>query len=207
MTTVEIQNPSAWYALRVASQNRLRNITEKAPAAPTLAPKRETRAELEKIGSEIRDVPTRVSTQFGSETRNVPTPFYRIAGYETLGEFCTEAGEKSLRESQKAIPPAPKVQHVVDDWSEPKPFASIAPHAKLYLPLDEGKRFLIESDDEVALQLANTSSVRTIRLRNRNSKTGETSHVAFIAPAREHPQAALVIANGKSAAVIELMPS
>jgi hypothetical protein len=207
MTTVEIQNPSAWHALRIASQDRVRNTFEKAPAVHTPAPKRATRAELEKIGSEMRDVPTRVSTKFGSETRNVPTPFYKTAGYETLGEFCTESGERQLRESQKAVPPAPSVQHVVDFWSEPKPFASIAPHAKLNLPLDESKRFLIESDDEVALQLSNTSSVRTIRLRNRNSKTGETTHVAFLAPAREYPQAALVIANGKSAAVLELMPS
>lgn len=207
MTNVEILNPSAWHPLRVASQDRVRNTFEKAPAAPTAPKKRATRAELEKIGSEMRDVPTRVSTKFGSETRNVPTPFYKTAGYETLGEFCTEAGEKQLRESQAAVVVAPPVQHVLDSWSDPKPFASIAPHAKLNLPLDESKRFLIESDDEVALQLSNTSSVRTLRLRNRNSKTGETSHVAFLAPAREYPQAALVIANGKSAAVLELMPN
>jgi hypothetical protein len=207
MTSIEIHNPSAWHALRIASQDRMRNTFEKAPAVHIPAPKPATRAELEKIGSEMRDVPARVSTKFGSETRNVPTPFYRTAGYETLGEFCTEAGEKQLRESQKAVPPAPSVQHVVDDWSAPKPFASIAPHAKLNLPLDESKRFLIESDEEVALQLSNPSTVRTIRLRNRNLKTGEITHVAFIAPMREFAQAALIIANGKSAACIELMPS
>ena len=206
MTSVEINNPSAWHNLRIASQDRVRNTFEKAPAAPAPASKRATRAELEKIGSELRDVPTRVSTRFGSETRNVPTPFYKTAGYETLGEFCTDQGEKQLRESQQAAVRVPPVQHVVDSWAEPKPFASIAPSATLNLPLDEAKRFLIECDDEVALQLSNTSSVRTIRLRNRNSKTGETTHVAFIAPAREYPQAALVIANGKSAAVLELMP-
>jgi hypothetical protein len=204
---VEIQNPSAWHNLRIASQDRVRNTFEKAPAVHTSAPKPATRAELEKIGSEMRDVPTRVSTKFGSEMRSVPTPFYKTSGYETLGEFCTEAGEKQLRESQKAVSPAPSVQHVVDSWSEPKPFASIAPHAKLNLPLDEGKRFLIESDEETALQLSNTSSVRTIRLRNRDMKTGETTHCAFIAPMREFANAALVIANKKSAAVLELMPS
>jgi hypothetical protein len=204
---VEIQNPSPWHNLRIASQDRVRNTFEKAPAVHTPAPKPTTRAELEKIGSEMRDVPTRVSTKFGSEMRDVPTPFYKTAGYETLGEFCTESGEKQLRESQKANPAAPSVQHVVDSWSDPKPFASIAPHAKLNLPLDEAKRFLIESDEETALQISNTSSVRTIRLRNRNSRTGETAQVAFLAPAREYPQAALIIANGKSAACIELMPS
>jgi hypothetical protein len=206
MTSVEIQNPSAWHNLRIASQDRVRNTFQKAPAAP--APKRpSSRAELEKIGSEMRDVPTRVSTKFGSETRNVPTPFFRTAGYETLNEFITEQGEKQLRESQKANPAAPSVQHVVDSWSAPTPFASIAPHAKLNLPLDESRRFLIEADEETALQLSNTSSVRTIRLRNRDTKTGETTHCAFIAPMREYANAALVIANKKSAAVLELMPS
>lgn len=204
---VEIQNPSAWHNLRIASQDRVRNTFEKAPAAPSPAPKLKTRAELEQLGSELRDVPTRVSTKFGSETRNVPTPFYRSAGYESLNEFVTDQGEKALRESQKATPAAPRVQHVVDDWAAPVPFASIAPNAKLNLPLDEGKRYLIESDDETALQISNTSSVRTIRLRNRDPKTGACTQVAFIAPAREYAQAALVIANKKSAAVVELMPS
>lgn len=206
MTTVEIQNPSAWHNLRIASQDRVRNTFEKT-ATPAPAPKRHSRAELEAIGGELHDVPTRVSTKLGSETRNLPTPFFRSAGYEMLNEFITDQGEKELRESQKAAAHVPSVQHVRDEWAAPQPFASIAPHAKLNLPLDESKRFLIESDEEVALQLSNTSSVRTIRLRNRNSKTGETTHVAFIAPAREYPQAALVIANGKSAAVLELMPS
>jgi hypothetical protein len=207
MTSIEIQNPSAWHNLRIASQDRARNTVEKT-TTPAAAPKRtHSRAELEAIGAEITDVLTRVSTKFGSETRSVPTPFYRTAGYESLAEFITDQGEKELRESQKAAAHIPPVQHVVDDWAAPKPFASIAPNAKLNLLLDESKRFLIESDDEVALQLSNTSSVRTIRLRNRDTKTGEVSHCAFIPPAREFPQAALVIANKRSAAVVELLPS
>jgi|HubBroStandDraft_1064217.scaffolds.fasta_scaffold05232_9 hypothetical protein len=207
MTTIEIQNPSAWHPLRIASQDRVRNTFEKTA---TPAPKRvRSRSELEKIGSELLDVPTRISTKFGSETRNVPTPVFRSAGYETLNEFITDQGEKELRESQNAAVHVPPVQHVRDDWAAPKPFASIPPSEKLNLPLDESKRFVIESDDEVALQLSNTSSVRTIRLRNRDTKTGETTHCAFIppAPAREFVQARLVIANKKSAACIELMPS
>ncbi|MGO9623241.1 MAG: hypothetical protein ACLP0B_17930 [Steroidobacteraceae bacterium] len=207
MTSIEIQNPSAWHNLRIASQDRVRNTFERT-AAPTAAPKRvHSRVELEAIGSEITTQSMRISTKFGSEMRNIPTPFYRIAGFETLNEFITESAERELRESQKAAAHVPPVQHVVDEWSAPKPFASIAPGEKLNLPLDEAKRFLIESDDEVALQLSNVSSVRTIRLRNRDMNTGEVSNCAFLPPAREFAQAALVIANKKSAACIELMPS
>jgi hypothetical protein len=203
---VELVNPSKWHPLRVASQDRLRNtFTAAAPAAP--APKRApNRAELEAIGSEMHDVQTRVSTKFGSELRSLPTPFYRSAGYETLNEFITEKLEKGLRESQQAAPTAPKVQQVRDEWSAPKPLLIVQPGDSAVLHIEESARVLIECEEEVGLQLSNTSSVRTLRLRNRNSKTGETTHVAFIAPAREYPQAALVIANGKSAAVLELMP-
>jgi hypothetical protein len=197
----EIKNPSAFHQLRIFQQERVRNTFEKVAATPAPASKRHTRAELEKIGSEMCDVPTRVSTKFGSETRNVPTPFYTTAGYETLSAFCTEAGEKQLRESQKAVPTSPPVQRIRDDWSAPQPFASIAPHAKMDLPLDEAKRYLIECAEEVGLQIANQSTVRTLRLRNRDSKSGDVSHVAFLAPA----QVSLVIANGSKSAVIELL--
>jgi hypothetical protein len=69
MTNVEINNPSAWHNLRVSSQDRVRNTFEKTSAPAPAAVKRLTRAELEKIGSETRDVPTRVSTRFGAEMR------------------------------------------------------------------------------------------------------------------------------------------
>src|SRR5579859_4092873 len=49
---LELNNPSAFHALRVSSQTRARNVVDKALAVP--APKqRASRAELEKIGSEI----------------------------------------------------------------------------------------------------------------------------------------------------------
>ena len=180
MTTVEIQNPSA-YNLRIASQDRVRNTFEKtATPAPTL--KRSTRAELEKRGAAITMKPTRVSTRFSTEMRDCPVPLYQSLGYSSIEEYCTAVMEKELIASQQAVTAAPAVQHVVDSWADPKPFASVAPSARLTLPLDEGKRFLIESDDEVALQLSNTSSTRTIRLRNRDAKTGAVEHVAFIPP-------------------------
>jgi hypothetical protein len=212
MTIVDLNNPSAFHPLRIFSQDRVRNVFTAAPIAPVSAPKRETREELEKIGSEIVMVSSRGTIREAdgmqkSVVREVPTPFYKTAGYETLAEFCTEQGEKSLRESQQAAPSAPRSQRVVDEWGAPHPLQSVPPGGKTVLGLAEEKRLLVECDEETALQIANQSSVRTIRLRNRNSKTGETTHVAFIAPAREYPQAALVIANGKSAAVIELMPS
>jgi hypothetical protein len=53
------------------------------------------------------------------------------------------------------------------------------------------------------LQIQNESTTRTLRLRTRDTTTGSTTHVAFAAPA----QVALVTANKKSAAVVELMPS
>jgi hypothetical protein len=220
VTSVEIQNPSAFHPLRVYTQDRARNVVVKA-TAPEL-PKRHTRAELEKIGAETVMVPSRgtarVDGVMKTVTRDVPTEFFRHAGYDSLAAFCTENEEKELREWQKAAAAAamapPRGERVVDSWSSPKPLQSIPPKtssqfvhgveissAKAVFKLEENKRLLIECDEEVMLQIANTVIGRTIRLRNRNSKSGETTQVAFIT----YPNAAIVSANGRQSAVIELM--
>lgn len=205
MTSIEIQNPSAFHTLRIYSQDRARNVINKidAPAAPT--PKRESRADLEKRGSEIVMTPTRVSTKFGSETRNVLTPFFKTMGFETLESFCTEIGERDLRASQQAAPAAPRGERVVDSWGALRPLKSVPPGGQTVLQLEEHSRVAVSCDESVMLQLSNVSSSRTIRLRNLDLASGEATHVTFIAPAREYPNAAIVSANGKSAAVIELM--
>ena len=211
MTNIELNNPSAFHPLRVFSQDRMRNVfTAAEPTAS--APKRETREELQKRGAKVVMVPSR-GTVRGADgmvtavTRDVPTPLYATLGYETLAGFCTEVGEKQLRESQQAAAVAPRVQKIVDEWGSPHPLQSVPPGGKTVLPLAEEKRLLIECDEEVGLQIANQSNVRTIRLRTRDAKTGETQHSSFIAPARDYPLAAMIIANHKTAAVVELMPS
>jgi len=211
MTIVELTNPSAFHALRVYQQDRARNVFG-VPTAKAPMPKRETRAELEARGAEITMVPTRVTVREGgalrSVMRDVPTPLWRAEGAESLAEWCTSLLEKMADDARRGpSSDTPKAQRVVDAWAEPKPFESIPPHGKLTLPLVEEKRFLVECDDEVALQIANQSNARTIRLRTRDSTTGETTHVAWIAPAREYSRAAIVTANKKAAAVIELQPS
>jgi hypothetical protein len=207
--TQNITNPSAFYPLRVFSQDRSRNATDKAPPAPP-APKFETRAELEKRGSAITMKKIRVATKFGDELRECPQPLWQAEGADSLNHWVTDITEQGVRDSQKAVPAAPRVQKVVDTWSAPRRFASVQPGGDFKLPLAEEVRYLIECDEEVGLQISNLSSIRTLRLRNRDAKTGECSHVAFVPPMTAHnnftSQYGVVTANGKSAAVIELMP-
>jgi hypothetical protein len=212
MTHVELSNPSAFHSLRIYQQDRSRNTFDKAPTAQAVTRKRETRAELELRGSKITMVPQRLTTREGgvlrSVTRDIPTPLWQAEGAESIHEWVTQLLDKMADDARRApATAAPPVQRVVDTWTEPKPFASIPPHGKLVLPLAEERRFAIECDEEVTLPISNTSNVRTIRLRTRDSKSGEIKTVAHIAPAREYPQAGVVIANGKTAAVIELMPA
>jgi hypothetical protein len=211
MTSIELTNPSAFHSLRIYSQDRARNVFG-VPIAKAPMPKRETRAELETRGAAITNVPTRVTVREGgalrSVMRDVPTPLWRAEGAESLVEWITTLQEQAADDARRGpSSDTPKAQRVVDAWTEPKPFESIPPHGKLALPLVEEKRFLVECDEEVALQIANQSNARTIRLRTRDSGTGEATHVAWIAPAREYPRAAIVTANKKVAAVIELQPS
>jgi erythromycin esterase-like protein len=208
---VELTNPSAFHALRIYSQDRARNVFG-VPTAKAPMPKRETRAELETRGAAITMVPTRVAVREGgalrSVMRGVPTPLWRAEGAESLVEWITTIQEQAADDARRGpSSDAPKAQRVVDTWTEPRPFESVPPHGKLTLALVEEKRFLVECDEEVPLQIANQSNARTIRLRTRDSATGETIHAAWIAPAREYPKAAIVTANKKVAAVIELQPS
>jgi hypothetical protein len=208
--SIELNNPSAWHALRIATQTRARNVVDKAPpAAP--APKRYTRAELEKIGSELVMVPSRgtaiVNGAPQSVTRDVPTPFYKTAGYDSLADFLTDRLEKGLRESQQAVPVAPRGERVVDTWGAPQPKLSVPPGGKVFIQLEEHTRLAVSCDEEVTLQIANTSASRTLRLRTLDTASGETAHCAWIPPAKEYSSAAIVTANGKQAAVIELQPS
>jgi hypothetical protein len=207
MMNIELTNPSAFHPLRIYQQDRARNTFDKAPPAAAM-PKRETRAELQKRGSVITPVPTKIMTKQGAVTRDVPTPLWQAQGAESIEEWCTRLLEQMADDARRiGNISVPAIQRVVDTWGEPKPFESIPPHGKRLLPLAEDKRFVIECDEDVALQLSNIHNTRTIRLRTRDSKTGETTTVAHIPPAREYPQAAIVNANGKTAAVIELTPS
>jgi hypothetical protein len=211
---VELSNPSAFHPLRVYQQDRLRSVFIDRPTAAPL-PKRETREELNARGSKMVMVPSvgtaRENGMMVRVTREVPTPVYATLGYSPIEEFCTEVAERQLREFQAAASAAamlssagtPRGQRVVDEWkASPQPLISIPPGEKRAIDLEENKRVLIESDEEVGLQIQNESKVRTLRLRNRDSKSGEQTHVAFLAPL----QVGLVIANGRSASVIELMP-
>jgi hypothetical protein len=218
MTSLQIKNPSKFSPLRLFSQTRTRDLFVDAPTAPPL-PKRRTREELQKIGAEIVMVPSRGTVQVDgvmkSVVRDVPTPFYLTAGYESLNGFITEVSEKETREFQAAASAAAmlssaggsRVQHVRDEWSaSPQSLMLVPPGETRVIKegFEENKRLLIECpDEEVGLQIQNESQTRTLRLRNRDSKSGEQTHVGFLAPA----QVGLVIANGKSAACIELMPS
>ena len=214
MTSVQIKNPSPHHPLRIFSQDRLRHVFVDGPSAPPL-PKRETREELNARGSKMVMVPSvctaRENGMMVRVTREVPTPVYATLGYSAIEEFCTEVAERQLREFQAAASAAamlssagtPRVQHVRDEWkASPQPLISIPPGEKRVIDLEENKRVLIESDEESGLQIQNESKVRTLRLRTRDSKSGEQTHVTFLAPL----QVGLVIANGKSASVIELMP-
>jgi hypothetical protein len=206
---VELSNTNPFHPLRIFTQDRCRNLMEKLPPA-TPAPTRDTRADLEKSGSQLVMVKSRGTVREADGNlrqveREVPTPFFKTAGFETLAEFCTENSEKQLRASQAAAAVAPRSQRVVDSWNDPVPFASLAPHANVNLPLAEEKRYLIEAVEETALQISNVSTVRTIRLRNRDTKTGDVSHVSFLAPARDWPSSSLVIADARKGAIVELM--
>lgn len=210
MTIIELTNPNPFHPLRIFSQDRLHN-----PYSAGLAPrpaKLDTRADFEALGARIINVPSRGTARdadgaLKSVTREVPTPFYKTAGYESLAAFCTESMEKQLRDSQQTPRTVSPGQRVVDDWGVLKRTQLVQPGGKVVLNLEENTRTLIECVEEVALQIANQSNTRTLRLRTRDTETGETQHVAFIPPAREYPQAALVIANGSKSAVVELMPN
>jgi hypothetical protein len=209
MTSIDLNNPSAFHNLRIYQQDRARNVFGTADKAAM--PKRETRAELEKRGSEIITRKHRVTAMdngaLRSVVRDVPEPLWQVEGAGSLAEWCTNILEKIADGIRKGPPvDAARGQRVVDSWGEPKPFASVPPGGKARLTLSEEKRFLVECNEEVGLAIANTSNVRTIRLRNYDLKTGETSNMKHIAPAREYPQAAVITA-GKTAAGIELMPT
>jgi len=205
MTSIQIKNPSPFTPLRIFSQDRLRNVFVDAPKPAAV--KRSTRAELEGKGRAITMKPTRVTTRFSSEMRDCPVPLYRSLGYSSVEEYCTTIMDKELIASQQAITPAPSVQRVRDEWKASPQALMLVPPGETRVIKDgfeENKRLVIECpEDEAALQIQNESQTRTLRLLNRDPKTGECTAVAFLAPA----QVGLVIANKKSAAVVELLPS
>jgi hypothetical protein len=225
MTTVELTNTNPFHQLRIFHQNRARNLFTATDSATTPAPKRSTRAELEGKGRAITMKPTRVTTRFSSEMRDCPVPLYQSLGYSSVEEYCTTIMDKELIASQQAITPAPSVQRVLDSWEKPAPFASVAPQAKTYLQMDEARRFLIECDSECVLQIANVSTVRTLKLKNRDKATGQETQVAYVAPTRafsqsaitisgsggasvaDYSQAKVLIVNGQAQGCIELLPS
>lgn len=194
---LEISNPHAFSALRVSTQARSRNTFEKSATPAPAALKLSTRAELEIRGRAVTVKSTRISTRHGSEMRDCEVPAFQSLGYASIEEYCTEIAERELRASQQAITAAPTVQRVSNCFGESKGFASIAPGAKVNLPMDEGTRYLVACDDDVTLQIQNQSMTRTLRLKN-HTEAGDV-HVAFVAPA----QVSIVIA-GRSAAIIEL---
>jgi hypothetical protein len=213
---LELKNPSPFHPLRVFSQDRLRTHVVDAPTAGPL-PTRRTREELHKIGSKIVNVPSKGTARgadgaIATVTRDVPTPFYKTAGYESLSEFCTEVSEKELRAQEAAASAAAmmasagtaRTQRVLDEWKTAlKPLMSIPPGGKTVLPLEENSRVLVETDDPagITLQVQNQSLTRTLRLRNRDSKKGDVSHVAFLAPA----QVSIVAAGNSVGAIVELL--
>jgi hypothetical protein len=208
--SVELSNPSAFHALRVFTQNRASNVV--TPAAKPKTAKRETRAELEKRGAETTMKPTRIMAMVDgsprSVTRELPVPLWQAEGAESLNEWCTHILDKMADDARKGPPVnAQPVQRVVDSWLARVPFGSVPPGGKAQLILSEERRYLIECDEEAALAIANTSSIRTLRLRNVETITGETTNTRHIAPARDYAQCAVVVANGKTAAVIELQPT
>jgi hypothetical protein len=204
---LELNNPSAFHALRVSSQARARNVVDKAPPAP--APKkRHTREELEKIGSEIVMVPFVGTVREGGVlkrvTREAPTPFHKTVGFDTLPEFITEQLEKQTISAQQGTPSVQRGERVVDSWGALQPRLSIPPGGRTTINLEEHTRLAISCDDAVTLQISNTSSARTIRLRNLDLASGEAAHCAWIPPAKEYPAAAIVSADKTHAAVVEL---
>lgn len=210
MISIEIQNPSAFHALRVYTQGRARNVSV-TPAAKVATPKRETRAELEARGSVITMVPTRGTAKEGgvlrSVTRDVPTPLWQSEGASSLAEWCTNILGKIADDIRRGpSTDTPKGQRVLDSWGTATPFASVQPGDKMRLTLSEEVRHLIECDEEVGLAIANTSNSRTIRLLNVDLKTGETTNTKHIGPARDYAQAGVITA-GKLAAAVELCPT
>jgi hypothetical protein len=210
VTSIEIQNPSAFSPLRIYQQDRARNVFV-TPAANVAMPKKETRAELEQRGAEIITRQHRVTAMdngaLRSVTRDVPEPLWQVEGAGSLAEWVTNILDKIADDIRKGPPAsATKGQRVVDSWGEPKPFASVQPGSKMRLTLSEEKRFLAACDEEVGLAIANTSNSRTIRLRNVDLKTGETSNTTHISPAKAYAQAGVINA-GKLAAGIELCPT
>jgi hypothetical protein len=207
----QIQNTSAFHQLRIYQQDRVRN-----PYTPGLVPRNvvlTTRSDFEELGTRTVMVKSSGTARgadgvLRSVVRDVPTPYFRTVGFESLPEFVTENMEKQLRESQQAPATAPKGQKVVDEWGAIHPLQSVPAGGKVVLPISEERRLLVEClEDEVGLQIANESNTRTLRLRNRDAKTGEVEHIAWIPPAREWPTSALVICNGSKSAVIELTPA
>jgi hypothetical protein len=207
---IELINPSAFHALRVSSQNRARNVVDKAPAAP--APKKAlSRSELEVIGSEIVMVPSKGTAREGgvmrAVVREVPTPFFRTCGYETLPEYLTDRLEKQTIEGQHAAAAiVPRGERVADTWGALEPRLSIPPGGKALIPLEEHTRIAVSCDESVMLQISNTSNSRTLRLRTLDTASGEVAHAAFIPQAKDYSAAAIVSASGTQSAIIELMP-
>lgn len=187
-------------------------FSPQTPSAKAQTAKRETRAELEVRGAEVTMKPTRgmarVDGAMRSVTREFAVPLWQAEGAESLNEWCTGILEKIADDARKGPPViSHPVQRVVDSWLARVPFGSVQPGGKATLTLSEEKRYVVECDEEVGLAIANTSSNRTLRLRNVETNTGETTNTKHIAPARDYAQCAVVIANGKTAAVIELQPT
>jgi hypothetical protein len=201
---VELINPSPWHPLRVASQTRARNVVDAAHAAPAPAP-HETREELLTRGAAITMKKTRISTKFGSELRDVPTPLWQAEGADSLAHWVTEAGEHYQRTAQAPAPAVPRGERVVDAWGALQPRLSVPPGGKAVIQLEEHTRLAITCEEPVTLQLSNTSTSRTLRLRTLDTASGATAHVSFIPPARDYPAASIVSANGAQAAVVEMM--
>ena len=227
MTSVELTNTNPFHQLRIFQQNRSRNVVA-ATEAPA-RPKCETREEIQARGEVMTTKMCRGTVNEGgilrSVERAVPTPMWQAGGWGSLPQYITETMEEQLRIFQQAAPSAPRGQRVLDSWENPKGFASIAPHEKKYLQMDESQRYLIECDSECVLQIANVSTVRTLKLKNRDKDTGHETQVAFVAPTRafaqsaimisgasgasvaDYSQAKVLIVNGQSQGCIELMPS
>jgi hypothetical protein len=213
MTTIELNNPSAFHPLRIYSQDRARNTFDKAPPAKAATPKRETRAELEARGSEITLKPTKIMTKQGAVMRDIPTPLWQAEGAETLAEWCTGILDKMADDARKAPSvDVPKVQRVVDSWGERRPYKSVPPGGTILLALDEHQRLVLECDEEISVSVAHTDTIRTVRLRQLDG-SGVTMRATYITPVRDSfiggkaTASASITAGKTSAAAIELQPT
>jgi hypothetical protein len=116
--------------------------------------------------------------------------------------------EKGVRESQHAAAAAtvaPRGERVVDTWGALQPKLSVPPGGKVLIPLEEHTRLAITCEEPVTLQLSNTSTSRTLRLRTLDTVSGAQANVSFLAPAREWPSSSIVSADANTAAIVEMM--